>query len=54
MPAPSKIAELITKIILRNFQVKSGREHARKKAVERLTKVTSLILVSIVLAHFPF
>jgi chaperonin cofactor prefoldin len=54
MPAPSKTAKLITKIVLRNFLVKSDREHARKKALERLTKVTSLILVSIILAHFPF
>jgi hypothetical protein len=44
MPAPSKTAELITKIILRNFWVKTGREHARKKAVERLTKVRLLTL----------
>jgi hypothetical protein len=29
--APSKIVDLITKIILRNFWVKSGREYTRKK-----------------------
>jgi ribosomal protein S16 len=44
MPAPSKIVELITKIILHNFWVMIGREHARKKAVERLTKVRLLAL----------
>jgi hypothetical protein len=43
MPAPSKIVDQITKIILRNFWVWSGREHARKKAVDRLTKVKSFL-----------
>jgi hypothetical protein len=46
MLAPSKTAELIAKIVLRNFWVKSGREYARKKVVERLTKVISLTLLS--------
>jgi hypothetical protein len=40
MPAPSKIVELINKIILCNFWAKSGRAHARKKAVDRLAKVS--------------
>jgi hypothetical protein len=40
MPAPSKMVELINKIILRNFWAKSGRAHARKKAVDRLAKVS--------------
>jgi hypothetical protein len=44
MPAPSKTTELITKIILHNFWVKIGREHAQKKAVEHLTKVRLLTL----------
>jgi hypothetical protein len=39
VPAPSKTVELINKIILRNFWAKSGRVHARKKAVDRLAKV---------------
>jgi hypothetical protein len=39
VPAPSKTVELINKIILRNFWAKSGRAHARKKAVDRLAKV---------------
>jgi hypothetical protein len=39
VPAPSKTMELINKIILRNFWAKSGRAHARKKAVDRLAKV---------------
>jgi hypothetical protein len=38
-PAPSKTVDLINKIILRNFWAKSGRAHARKKAVDRLAKV---------------
>jgi hypothetical protein len=57
MPAPSKTAKLITNIILRNFWVKIGREHARKKAVEHLTKVRLLALPfspSIVHARFTF
>jgi hypothetical protein len=40
VPAPSKTVELINKIILRNFWAKSGRAHARKKAVDRLAKVS--------------
>jgi hypothetical protein len=40
VPAPSKTVELINKIILRNFWAKSGRAHARKKAVDRLVKVS--------------
>jgi hypothetical protein len=44
MPAPSKTIDQITKIILRNFWAKSGREHARKKVVDRLTKVESFDL----------
>jgi hypothetical protein len=39
-PAPSKMVELINKIVLRNFWAKSGRAHARKKAVDRLAKVS--------------
>jgi hypothetical protein len=39
MLALSKTVDQITKIILRNFWAKSGREHARKKVVDRLTKV---------------
>jgi hypothetical protein len=39
VPTPSKMVELINKIILRNFWAKSGRAHARKKAVDRLAKV---------------
>jgi hypothetical protein len=39
VPAPSKIVDWITKIILRNFWAKSGREHSRKKVVDRLAKV---------------
>jgi hypothetical protein len=39
VPAPSKTVDLINKIILRNFWAKSGRAHARKKAVDRLAKV---------------
>jgi hypothetical protein len=31
VPAPSKVVDLITKIILRNFWAKSGREHSRKR-----------------------
>jgi hypothetical protein len=31
VPAPSKAVDLITKIILRNFWAKSGREHSRKR-----------------------
>jgi hypothetical protein len=57
MLAPSKTAKLITKIILRNIWMKIGREHARKKAVEHLTKVrllTFLFALPIVRAHFTF
>jgi hypothetical protein len=43
MPATSKTVDLITKIILRNFWAKSGREYARKKAIDRLTKVGSFV-----------
>jgi hypothetical protein len=39
-PAPSKTVDLINKIVLRNFWAKSGRAHARKKAVDRLAKVS--------------
>jgi hypothetical protein len=39
VPAPSKTVDQITKIILRNFWAKSGREHARKKVVDSLAKV---------------
>jgi hypothetical protein len=39
-PAPSKTVDLINKIILRNFWAKSGRAHSRKKAVDRLAKVS--------------
>jgi hypothetical protein len=39
VPDPSKTVDLINKIILRNFWAKSGRAHARKKAVDRLAKV---------------
>jgi hypothetical protein len=39
-PAPSKTVDLINKIILRNFWAKSGRAHARKKAVARLANVS--------------
>jgi hypothetical protein len=42
MPAVSKTIDSITKIILRNFWAKSGREYARKMFVDRLTKVRSL------------
>jgi hypothetical protein len=44
MPAPIKTVDLITKIILCNFWMNSGREYARKKAVDRLTKVRPFIL----------
>jgi hypothetical protein len=46
MPAPSKTIDQIMKIILRNFWVRSGREHARKKDVDRLRKVKSFGLYS--------
>jgi hypothetical protein len=39
VPAPSKTVDLIMKIILHNFWAKSGREHSRKKAVDRLARV---------------
>jgi hypothetical protein len=39
VPDPSKIVDLITKIILHNFWAKSGRAHSRKKAVDRLARV---------------
>jgi hypothetical protein len=39
VPSPSKTVELMNMIILRNFWAKSGRAHARKKAVDRLAKV---------------
>jgi hypothetical protein len=42
MPAPSKIVDAITKIILRKFWAESSREHVRKKAADRLTKVLTL------------
>jgi hypothetical protein len=41
MPAPSKMVDMITKIILCKFWAESGREHARK-AADRLAKVLSL------------
>jgi hypothetical protein len=44
VPAPSKTVDQITKIILRNFWAKSGREHAQKKVVDRLTNVGPLDL----------
>jgi hypothetical protein len=43
MPTASKTVDLITKIILRNFWAKTSREYARKKAVDRLTKVGSFV-----------
>jgi hypothetical protein len=43
MPAMSKTVDLIMKIILYNFWAKSGREYARKKVVDRLTKVGSVV-----------
>jgi hypothetical protein len=43
MPSTSKTVDLITKIILRNFWAKSGREYAQKKDVDRLTKVGSFV-----------
>jgi hypothetical protein len=46
MRAPSKTVDQITKIILRNFWARSGQEHARKKVVDRLTKVKSFGLYS--------
>jgi hypothetical protein len=46
MPTPSKTADLITKIVLCNFWVKSGRAYARKKVVDHLTKVRSFVLRS--------
>jgi hypothetical protein len=46
MPAQSKNVDQITKIILCNFWARSGREHARKKVVDRLTKVMSFGLYS--------
>jgi hypothetical protein len=36
---PRKTVDPITEIILHNFWAKSGREHARKKVVDRLAKV---------------
>jgi hypothetical protein len=39
VPAPSKMVDLINKIILRNFWAKSGRAHAQKKVVDCLAKV---------------
>jgi hypothetical protein len=42
MPTVSKTVDSVTKIILLNFWAKSGREYARKKVVDRLTKVRSL------------
>jgi hypothetical protein len=39
LPALSKTVDTITKIELRNFWAKSGREHARKKVADRLAKV---------------
>jgi hypothetical protein len=46
MPAPSKTDDQITMIILCNFWAQSGREHAQKKDVDRLTKVKSFGLYS--------
>jgi hypothetical protein len=46
MPTASKTVDLITKIVLCNFWAKSGREYARKKAVDRLTKVRSFVPLS--------
>jgi hypothetical protein len=43
LPAPSKIVDTITKIMLRNFWAKSCHEHARKKATDRLAKVLTRI-----------
>jgi hypothetical protein len=43
MPAPSKIVDLIRKIVLCNFWVKSDREYAWKKAVDCLTKVKPFV-----------
>jgi hypothetical protein len=39
VPSPSKIVELINKIILHNFWAKSGQAHSQKKVVDRLSKV---------------
>jgi hypothetical protein len=44
LPAPRKMVESITKIALRNFWAKSGQEHARKKAADRLAKVCTISL----------
>jgi hypothetical protein len=39
VPASSNIVDLTTKIILRNFWAKRGREQSREKVVDRLVKV---------------
>jgi hypothetical protein len=44
MPSPSKIVDLITKIDLRKFWMKSSREYAQKKDVDCLTKVRPFVL----------
>jgi hypothetical protein len=54
LPAASKIVDTITKIVLRNFWVKSGCEHAWKKAVDRLAKVRPFIALWLVLIYFTY
>jgi hypothetical protein len=64
MPTTSKTVDLITKIVLRNFWIKSGREHARKKAIDRLTRSDPLsyfhdsdlsyALLTLIFDTFPF
>jgi hypothetical protein len=49
VPAPSKTVDLITKIIPRNFWAKSGQEHSRKKAVDRLARVRTFDLLQVLL-----
>jgi hypothetical protein len=52
MPTLSKTVDAITKIVLRNFWMKSGREYARKKATDQLAKVRPFILLCLVSIDF--
>jgi hypothetical protein len=44
VPAPRKTVDQITKLILRNFWAKSGREHAWKKAIDRLAVIETALM----------
>jgi hypothetical protein len=54
MSAPSKTVDTFTKIVLRKFWAESGREHAWKKAADRLAKVFPFNLTHFLIVFIDF